>query len=93
MKRRLPLKLAVYEYACEMEGKMFTAENVLETLKATYGNESQLNINRINNYLSAFLGIKFLTEEKLEFDEQENLKIYYKLTDYGKTRKRFIPKH
>ena len=87
MSRTLPLKLAVYEYACNMEGKTFTAEDVIEALNPVYGGESQLNINRIRNYLSAFLGVKFLTEEKLELDEKGDLKIHYKLTEYGKTKK------
>lgn len=93
MSKVLPMKIAVYEYACKMEGKTFTVEDVIEALKPIYGGESQLNPKRIGNYLSAFLGIKFLTEENLELDGSGNLTVHYKLTDYGKTRMKFIPKH
>ncbi len=93
MARILPMKIAVYEYTCKMEGNSFTAEDVIDALKPVYGGESQLNPKRISNYLSTFLGIKFLTEDKLELDENGNLIVHYKLTEYGKTRKKYIPDH
>ena len=93
MSRKLPMKIAVYEYACKMERNTFTVQDVIEALQPVYGEEAQLNPKRVSNYLSAFLGIKFLTEEKLELDETGNLVVHYRITDYGKTRIKYIPKH
>lgn len=87
-----PLKLRIFEYAYQVN-KPFTAQDILRDLKTEYMGESQLNLKRIQEYLQSFLGVGMLEASDVEYDEKGDLLIHCKITDFGLSRVKYIPKH
>lgn len=89
---KLPFKIRILEYAYEQD-KPFTAKDVLRDLRSEYGGEGQFNLKRVQDYLQSFLGVKFFKEEKIEYDNNGELIVTCSITDYGKSRIKYIPGH
>ncbi len=88
----LPLKLRIFEYAYQV-GKPFTAQDVLRDLASEYKGEKQFNKKRIMEYLQSFLGVGMLEAGEVEYDENGELIVHCKITDFGLSRVKYIPKH
>lgn len=88
----LPLKIRVLEYVIDKKTPV-TVEDVMKALKDEYGSEKQFTFKRVESYLDQFLGVNFMESDKIEFDDNGELKMSYKMTEYGMTRKKYIPKH
>lgn len=88
---KLPLKTRILDYAIKKDD-IITIEDIMKDLESEYGQESQFTKERLEEYLDSFLGINFLKPENLEFDENGTLRIYYKITDYGKSREKYFLK-
>lgn len=85
----LPLKTRILEYAIQ-QGTGITVDDVMTALQPEYGKERMFNRKQVEEYLDSFLGVCFMDAEKLELDEQGNLQITYQLTDYGRTRRKYL---
>lgn len=88
---KLPLKLRVFEYITQVDHPV-TSMDVLEALKDEYKGERQMCYSRIDSYMQALLGVNMIREDKLDFDENGELEVYYVVTDFGKSRMKYIPK-
>lgn len=88
----LPLKIRILEYIIQ-KGSSVTTDELMKALKAEYGGERQFTKKRVESYLGQLLGVGFLEAESMEMDNNNELKISYKITDYGLSRERFIPGH
>lgn len=87
---KLPLKIAIFQYAC-LINRTFTAQDVMLDLAKDYRGEAQFTIERVKDYLQSFLGVNFLKEQKVEIDAKGELVIHCRITDYGLTRVKYIP--
>ena len=91
MTMKLPLKLRVFEYLTKVDGPV-TSEDVLDALKDEYPGERQMKYSRIDSYMQALLGVNMIKQSQVEFDSQGELKVYYELSDFGRSRIKYIPK-
>lgn len=86
---KLPLKTRILQYAIEL-GQPFTAEDAYAALVPEYQNERLFIRKTVSEYLDSFLGVSFLKADELSFDERGELVIRYLVTDYGKTRQKYM---
>lgn len=86
---KLPLKTRILQYAILLSNP-FTVSDVYHDLADEYGGEKLFTLKTVNDYVDSFLGIGFLKAAQLEFDYQGELLIHYQVTEYGKTRLKYI---
>lgn len=91
MAKVLPLKLRVFEYLTQVDHPV-TSQNVYDALKDEYKGERQMKYSRIDEYMQALLGVNMVKESGLEYDKKGVLQVYYKVSDFGKSRIKYIPK-
>lgn len=86
---KLPLKTRILRYAIDRNSE-FTLQNVLDDLKPEYEGERLFNARQVEEYVDSYLGIGFFDAANMELDYNGKLMINYKITDYGKERKKYI---
>lgn len=86
---KLPIKTRILQYAIQKNGE-FTMADAYQDLKAEYPGERFFNPKTVEDYIESFLGVGFLDATRTEFDQQGNLVIYCKATDYGKSREKYM---
>lgn len=91
MAKQLPLKLRVFEYISQMD-RPLTSKEVYEALKDEYPGERQMSLARIDDYMQELLGVNMIKEGKLQLDEKDELEVQYEITDFGRTRIKYIPR-
>lgn len=91
MKMKLPLKLRVFEYITQTDHSV-TSQDVFDALKDEYKGERQMCLSRIDDYMQALLGVNMIRGEKISLNENGDLEVYYGVTDFGKSRIKYIPK-
>ena len=50
----------------------------------------EFNLKTIDEYLNELMVVGFITREKVEFEEDNNLLITFKSTEYGQTRYKYV---
>lgn len=86
---QLPIKTRILQYAIEKDAE-FTAADAYNDLKDEYPSERFFNLKTVEEYVDSFLGVGFLDATRTEFDDAGRLLIYCKVTDYGKSRQKYI---
>ena len=86
---QLPIKTRILQYAIEKDAE-FTAADAYKDLKDEYPGERFFFLYTVEQYVDSFLGVSFLYATRTEFDDVGNLLIYCKVTDYGKSRQKYI---
>jgi hypothetical protein len=86
---KLPLKTRILEYAIDL-GKDFVVDDVISALTPEYGGERIFSRKQVEEYIDSYLGVGFLTAESTEFNNKGDLVVHCKVTDYGKSRKKYI---
>lgn len=86
---KLPVKTRILQYAIDKNGD-FTTNDVLELLKQEYPGEGMINRKQIQEYIDSLVGVGFFKATEIAFDEKHNLQLRYVVTDYGKSRKKYI---
>lgn len=86
---KLPVKARILQYAIEQNGD-FTTSDVLETLKREYLGEKMVNRKQVQEYIDSLLGVGFFKAASIEFDESHTLLLRYIVTDYGKSRSKYM---
>lgn len=86
---KLPLKTRILEYAIDCNTE-FILQDVLDTLGPEYKGERLFNARQVEEYVDSYLGVGFLDSADMELDSKGGLLIRYKITDYGKERKKYI---
>ena len=91
MAAKLPLKLRVFEYITQIDHPV-TTKQVTDAIKGEYEGERQMKYARIDNYMQALLGVNMIQQNKVAFDDKGKLLVYYEVSDFGKSRIKYIPK-
>lgn len=86
---KLPLKTRILQYAID-RNDTFTTADVYSDLQKEYAGEKLFTRKTVDEYVSSFLGVNFLSAKQIEFDKDGQLLITYLITDYGKSRKKYI---
>lgn len=77
------------QYALELDGS-FTRYDVERDLAEEYPDKREFNLKTIDEYLNELMVVGFITREKVEFEEDNNLLITFKSTEYGQTRYKYV---
>lgn len=86
---QLPIKTRILQYAIQKDAE-FTAADAYNDLKGEYPGERFFNPHTVEEYVESFLGVGFLNATRTEFDGAGELVIYCKITDYGKSRAKYM---
>ena len=87
---KLPLKARMLQYIVK-KGTPVTVDDIMNDLAEEYKGEKLFNRKLIEEYFDALIGVGFLKNEKLDFNDKDELVVYATATEYGKDRSRFIP--
>lgn len=87
----LPLKLRVFDYIAAAEHPV-TVKEITEALEPEYHGERQMNEKRVDFYIQSLMGVNMIKENEISFDEDGKLQISYIITDFGRSRVKYIPK-
>ena len=87
---KLPLKARMLQYIVK-KGTPVTVDDIMNDLAEEYKGEKLFNRKLIEEYFDALIGVGFLKNEKLEFNDEDELVVYATATEYGKERSRLIP--
>ncbi len=87
---KLPLRSRVLHYVSN-SGSV-TLDQVVDALKDEYGDEGQFKRSVIEGHLMALRAVGIIEVEKAELDDNDNLVLWYKITDYGKSKLVYLPK-
>lgn len=86
----LPVKTRILQYAIEC-GQPFTVNDVCQVIQSEYPGEAKLTSRKmIEEYIASFVGVNFLSASNLHFDENGQLSSDYQITDYGKSRQKYM---
>lgn len=86
----LPLKARMLQYAVQKNAE-FCVDDIMTDLEPEYGGEKMFNKKLVTEYFDALLGVGFFNGTRMEFDENGELKVYCRVTEYGKKRAKFVP--
>ena len=87
---KLPGKTRILQYAIQRDNNDFTTDDVLRTLQQEYPGERMINQKQIQEYIDSLVGVGFFKATSIGFDEQHELQLRYVVTDYGKSRQKYI---
>lgn len=89
---KLPIKARILEYAIEQK-KPFTASEIAEALQTEYPGEKTSSQKKIEKTLNTYCGVGVLRTTDIQFDENQELIVWYEVTDFGKGYEKMIPGH
>ena len=89
MKSTLPLRFRVLQYASLKDD--FNCKDLLTDLKEEYGGEGQFTKKMLTTHLDSLRAVGMINNIDVGFDENEELTIQYKITDYGRSRLSYLP--
>jgi DNA-binding PadR family transcriptional regulator len=90
---KLPVKTRILEWAI-LADRPFTAKDLSKELQKEYRGERTASEKNIEKQLDAYGRVGFVKVEDLGFFENtEDLKITYRITEAGKNELKYIPGH
>ena len=88
----IPIKTRMLELAIEWE-KPFTAKEMAEVLKKEYNGERTTDVKEVDKQLEMYVRVDMLKSTNVEIDENDELVVWYQITDIGKEGAKYIPAH
>jgi len=88
-KNTLPLRFRVLHYASQKDTVNYN--DLLNDLKEEYGTDGQFNKGMVIRHLDSLRAVGMIEEGDVEFDENQELLVQYKITDYGRSRLSYLP--
>ncbi len=90
-KNVLPLRFRVLQYASTVE--KFNYLDLMRDLKAEYGADGQFKRKMMVLHMDSLRAVGMIEDVDVQLEnEQGDLLITYKITDYGKSRLTYLPK-
>jgi DNA-binding MarR family transcriptional regulator len=88
-KSTLPLRFRVLHYASQNDAVNYV--DLLNDLKEEYGTDGQFNRSMITRHLDSLRAVGMIEESDVAFDQNQELLVQYKITDYGRSRLSYLP--
>ena len=85
----LPLRFRVLQYASQKGD--FNRTDLLNDLKEEYGREKQFNKGMVSTHLDSLRAVGMIEQTDVDFDQNKELLVQYKITDYGRSRLSYLP--
>jgi DNA-binding PadR family transcriptional regulator len=89
MKQILPLRFGIL-YTIHLNQEINHPEIMIQ-IEPYYGKERQFNLKEIENHLDALKAAGLIEETKSMLNEKNELINFYKITDEGKDRLKYLP--
>ncbi|KUK31229.1 MAG: Winged-helix DNA-binding domain protein [Thermoanaerobacterales bacterium 50_218] len=86
---KLPMRFRILHLISEKEN--MGVDEVMEALRPEYGGERQWKRGVIYDHLRALKAVGMIETTDVSLDEKGNLVEKFKITDYGKSRLRYLP--
>lgn len=86
---KVPLRFSILGYLIDRT-RPATSQDVFEGLNSQYGRERQFNMPFIENHLDSLRGVGII-EVVDAVEEADNLILSYQVTNYGRSRGRYLP--
>jgi DNA-binding transcriptional ArsR family regulator len=87
---KLPLRFRIIHYLSKSDGGV-TCDQLLDSLKSEYGDEGQFKPSTIENHLMSLRAVGIVEVDKVDLDDNDNLILWYKISDYGKSKLSYLP--
>lgn len=87
---KIPMRFRILHLMSVYE--MLSDEEIMKALKEEYGTEGQLKKSIIDSHLQSMRAVGMIENADVSLDENDNIKIKYKITDYGLSRLKYLPK-
>ena len=88
-KNTLPLRFRVLHYASQHNTVNY--KDLLDDLKEEYGTDGQFNRGMVTRHLDSLRAVGMIEEADVKFDDNQELLVDYKITEYGKSRLSYLP--
>ncbi|MGI6686145.1 MAG: DNA-binding protein [Bacillota bacterium] len=88
-KKLLPLRFRILYYASQKDS--FNYQDLIKDLKEEYGNDGQFNKGMMNLHIDSLRAVGMIEEADVDFDKNNELLVYYRITDYGRDRLVYLP--
>lgn len=90
VRHTLPLRFRILHYASTHD--TFTYLDLMRDLKAEYPKDGQMNRKIMTLHMDSFRAVGMTEEVNVELEnDQGDLLITYRLTDFGRSRLRYLP--
>lgn len=89
---KLPVKTRILEWAI-IEDREFYPQEVADVLKKEYPGEKQARVASIENTLEMYTKVGMMDSVNVDMDENNELKVSYRITSDGKNAVKYIPGH
>jgi len=89
VKNVLPLRFRILHYASLKES--FNYCDLLTDLKEEYGTDGQFNKGMVMLHIDSLRSVGMINEIDVDFDNNKELLVQYKITEYGQARLSYLP--
>lgn len=86
---KLPLRFRILHLMSEKDS--ISSDEIMDSLKDEYGGEGQFKKPVIDSHLQSMRAVGLIDVTDVDLDANENLKLRYKITDYGIDRLKYLP--
>ncbi len=90
MAAKLPMKFRILHLMSKNES--LSEQQILEELRKDYGSERQCRHSVIEFHLQNMRAVGMIQYAELSLDENGKLKKKYKITDFGTSRLKYLPR-
>lgn len=87
---KLPMRFRILHLLAG--GQEMTGREVMDALRDEYSGEGQFKLGVINNHLQALRAVGMIEVADVQLDDKGELIEKFKITDYGKSRLKYLPK-
>ncbi|UQZ90771.1 DNA-binding protein [Deltaproteobacteria bacterium Smac51] len=88
---KLPLRFSILYVLNKAGNQSLTTKEIYEQLSKEYEGEGQFSLDKMENHLMAVKATGIIEAREAYFDEAGEARYKYAITDYGRTRTKYLP--
>ena len=88
---KLPLRFSILYVLHKAGNRTLTTKEIYEQLSKEYQGEGQFSLDKMENHLMAIKATGIIESRDAYFDEAGDARYKYAITDYGRTRVKYLP--
>ncbi|MGL4209053.1 MAG: hypothetical protein ACRCTY_06650 [Candidatus Adiutrix sp.] len=90
-KSTLPLRFKILYVLNKADGQSLTTNEIYEQLVDDYQGEKQFSLGLMENHLMAIKAVGLIEAKDAYFDDANEARYKYAITDSGRARKKYLP--
>jgi len=87
---KLPMRFRILHHFCQVESA--SNQQLMDALRPEYGTEGQFNSAIFNEHLMSMRAGGLIEDKAVSFDPEGNLVQEFAVTEFGKSRMKYLPK-